>query len=577
LSFAIREIQKNKNHNNIIINNINFNSIKDRFWKIIYRSTKNSLFLLKMPKNKRNILLILIIFWSIVTNGQSGPDFSILADKAFQKLYQNPDDCISYSQSLLLSDQNIEHKLVLQNIISQAYAMKGDYVQSVSTSIQKEDFQPKNLSYFMQAFGDYNLAEQYQNLDLYNQSKKIISRLLSDHNLLKSNDPKLRITTAKIYQLQALNFGISRNYQAALRYLDKSDQYTNNSNEENIITEIENQIFRSSYFMKQNRLEESKKLIDSVIYGLEKYKDRPFLLSLAYETLSRYYFLKQDYKTSVFQSEIALKQIENLPFNNLKIKIYESLSRNYFTQHDNAKYHHYYKLYTALKTQEDSNTKEGIRYIVKLVETNLNKNIEFQKQRYSQTFWMLTLILSFLILGLLIYLLIIKNKNKDLKKQFDFFEKQRKNKQKIASSLSASIKEIPAIEKSPEKDSNKISKEKEEEILQKLEEFEQSDRFLNKNMSLSLLSSQMEINTKYLSEVINNSKEKNFNGYINELRINHIAHLLRTNPTFLNYKVSYLAEYSGFSSHSTFTTVFKSITGMSPNAYIQEISKSKSS
>ncbi|WP_449401179.1 helix-turn-helix domain-containing protein [Chryseobacterium wanjuense] len=96
-------------------------------------------------------------------------------------------------------------------------------------------------------------------------------------------------------------------------------------------------------------------------------------------------------------------------------------------------------------------------------------------------------------------------------------------------------------------------------------------------MSLSMLSAQMGVNTKYLSEVINNNKGKNFNGYINELRINHIAHLLKTDQTYLNYKVSYLAEYSGFSSHSAFTTIFKSVTGMSPNAYIQEISKSKMS
>ena len=93
-------------------------------------------------------------------------------------------------------------------------------------------------------------------------------------------------------------------------------------------------------------------------------------------------------------------------------------------------------------------------------------------------------------------------------------------------------------------------------------------------MSLALLSSQLEINTKYLSEV-NNSREKNFNGYVNKLRINHIVQLLKNDPAFLNYKVSYLAEYSGFSSHSAFTTVFKSVTGMSPNTYIQEIIKGK--
>lgn len=548
--------------------------MKVNFRQIIHKNIKTGNRFEKMLRNNKNILLLIFIFYSIFTNGQSGPDFSILADKAFQKLYQNPDDCISYSQSLLLSDQNIEHKLVLQNIISQAYAMKGDYVQSVSISTQQEDFQQNNLSYFMQAFGNYNLAEQYQNLDLYDQSKKIIAHLLSDQNFLKSNDPKLRITVAKVYQLQALNFGINRDYPSALQYLTKSDQYTNSSNEENIITGIENKIFRSSYLLRQNKLNESKKLTDSIINHLEKHKDHPFLLSLAYETLSRYYFLKQDYKTSVSQSEMALLQIENIPFSSLKIKIYESLSRNYFALHDDAKYHQYNKLYNELKTKEDSNTKEGIRYIVKLAETNQNKSIEFQKQSYTQSLGILILILTFIVLALLIYFLIIKTKNKDLKKQFDFFEKQSKREQKIISSLPI-IKETPAIEKNSEKDASKISKEKEEEILQKLEEFEESDRFLNKSMSLSLLSSQMEVNTKYLSEVINTHKEKNFNGYINELRINHIAHLLRTDPVFLNYKVSYLAEHSGFSSHSTFTTVFKSVTGMSPNTYIQEISKSK--
>lgn len=99
---------------------------------------------------------------------------------------------------------------------------------------------------------------------------------------------------------------------------------------------------------------------------------------------------------------------------------------------------------------------------------------------------------------------------------------------------------------------------------------EKTKRFLNKNMSLANLAAQLDTNTKYLSEVINKYKGKNFNMYINELRVNHIAYLLKEDPVYLNYKVSYLAEVSGFSSHSSFTTVFKSITGMSPNAYIQQ-------
>jgi len=552
--------------------------LKTDFRRIIQKKLKSNILSVKMTESSKRVLRLLFILYSIVINGQSGPDFNILADKAFQKLYQNPDDCISYSQGLLVSDQGTEHKIILQNIISQAFAMKGDYVQSVNIYSQKEDAGlKKDLSYFLQVFGDYSLADQYQNLGLYSQSKKIITALLSDSRLLKSTDPKLKTTAAKLFQLQAINFGINKNYRAGLENLAKSDQYLNHHDEENRIIRIENNIFRSSYLMRQNKPEASKQLIEHVISDLEQRKNSPFLLSLAYESLSRYYFLKQDYKTSAEKLETGLSLIEKLPFNNLKIKIYESLSRNYFALHDDVKYHQYNKSYTDLKTQNDAHTREGIRYIVKLMETNQNKNLEFQKQNYLGSLWFFILTLLLIIIGLLVFFLIIRNKNKDLKKQFDFFEKQSQLKQKNNSVTNSSTEKAEVLEKVQGKDSGKISKEKEEEILRKLEEFEQSDRYLNKSMSLSALSSQMEINTKYLSEVINTSKGKNFNGYINELRINHIAHLLRTEPSFLNYKVSYLAEYSGFSSHSAFTTVFKSVTGMSPNAYIQEISKNKTS
>ncbi|BAP32919.1 AraC family helix-turn-helix domain protein [Chryseobacterium sp. StRB126] len=532
---------------------------------------KNKLLFRKMIENRGRIFLLILTLCFSIISGQSGPDFTIIADKAIQKLYQNPDDCISYTQGLLVSDQDVEDRIVLQNIISQAFAMKGDYMQSVNSFSQKENpDQNQDISYFMRVFEDYNLADQYQNLGLYNQSKQIITHLLSDQTLLKSNDPKLRITTAKLYQLQALNLGISRDYSNALENLNKSDQYIDNDNEENKIIKTENKIFRSSYLMKQNKLEEYKKIIENVISELEKQKNQPFLLSLAYENLSRFYFLQQDYKTSVQKLELGLSLIQDLPFNNIKIKIYESLSRTYFALHDDIKYHQYNKYYNDLRSKTDSSTKEGIRYIVKLVETNQNKTLEFEKQNYLKSFWTSTFIFSVIVIGLLIYFLVIKNKNKDLKKQFDFFERQNSQQKQMVHPITDLAKSTET-----ERNSNKISKEKEEEILQKLEEFEQSDRYLNKNMSLSMLSAQMEVNTKYLSEVINNNKEKNFNGYINKLRINHIVQLLKTDPTFLNYKVSYLAEYSGFSSHSAFTTVFKSVTGISPNAYIQEISKSK--
>ncbi|HQV36338.1 MAG TPA: AraC family transcriptional regulator, partial [Flavobacterium sp.] len=118
-------------------------------------------------------------------------------------------------------------------------------------------------------------------------------------------------------------------------------------------------------------------------------------------------------------------------------------------------------------------------------------------------------------------------------------------------------------------------KEIEELLLTKLTKFETGEKFLNKDMSLALLASQLDTNTKYLSEVINKYKGKNFNVYINELRINYIVSKLKTNPMYLNYKVSYLADECGFSSHSSFSTVFKNCTGIKPNVFIQFLMKDR--
>ncbi|VXC60752.1 MULTISPECIES: helix-turn-helix domain-containing protein [Chryseobacterium] len=525
---------------------------------------------------KNNVfLLFLIILFPLFIHGQKGPDFSILTDKSFQKLYQNPEDCISYSQSLLISDKNLEHKIVLRNILSQAYAMQGNYVQSLNIYNQKEEEEgigKNRQSYFIHLFSEYSLADQYQNLGLYNQSKKIISNILQNQDLLKSRDTKVKTTIAKLYQLQAINFGITRNYQEALQDLTTSDQYLTGNNKENTILIWENKIFRASYLLKQNKLEDAKKLLDEVISEVKDNGDYPFITAFAYENLSRYYFQKEDYSTAIKSLETGLLQIENLPYNNIKIVFYELFTKNYLALNNDEKYHHYNNLYTDLKAKLDANKKEGIQYIVKLVETYNKKNFEIQKQNKIRQFRNTSIIVLFFVLGIIAYFLYESRRSKDLKKQLAFFEKQKAREKSIQ------LKDkIEKEQKNTEKESSKVSKEKEDEILQKLQEWELSANFLSKNMSISILSAQTEINTKYLSEVINSNKGKNFNAYINELRINHIASLLKNDPTFLNYKVSYLAEYSGFSSHGAFTNVFKSVTGMSPNHYIQEIIKNKRS
>ncbi|MCS3869482.1 AraC-like DNA-binding protein [Chryseobacterium ginsenosidimutans] len=525
---------------------------------------------------KSNCFLLLLSICPIFFLAQTNKDFEILKDKAFQKLYENPEDCIHYTQSLLLSEKEKDNRIILQKIISQAYILEGNYVQAISIYNQRgNEYESEGLAYFVQLFDSYNLADIYQDLKLYSQSQKIISQVLEDRNLLKTTDDKVRSVVAKLYQLQAINAAISKNYELAIKSLKQSDQYLDINTKEARFLKQENVVFLSSFLMRLNKLDEAKQFLEKIIPQIEVHDKSPFLLAYAYQNLSKCYFQKKEYTIAIEKLKIGFQKIEELPYNGMKLIFYDLFSKNYLALKNYEKYVYYNHLYDSTKKILETNRKEGIQYSIKLLESQQKENYIFKDQLHKSTFKSLIQICVFLILGSLIFWFYQFKISNNLKKQILFFQKLAKQgtvfiKQK-ATNEDKNLKE-----QIYEKEITNSSKERDLKILKNIEEWEKTDSFLNKNMSLTVFSQQIGINKQYLSEFINTNKEKNFNTYINELRISHIANLLKNDPSYLNYKVSYLAEYAGFSSHGAFSNVFKSITGMSPNTYIQQIIKSKS-
>lgn len=120
-----------------------------------------------------------------------------------------------------------------------------------------------------------------------------------------------------------------------------------------------------------------------------------------------------------------------------------------------------------------------------------------------------------------------------------------------------------------------ISSKTEKILLRKLELFEKNKGFIKKDINLSSLAKQFETNTKYLSEIIKTHRQKQFNNYLNELRVNYIVDRLQNEPKYINTKISYLASDCGFTSHSTFTTIFTQITNESPSIFMKRIKEER--
>ena len=106
-------------------------------------------------------------------------------------------------------------------------------------------------------------------------------------------------------------------------------------------------------------------------------------------------------------------------------------------------------------------------------------------------------------------------------------------------------------------------------ILQQLDKFEEELRFTDNQMSLRLLSEEFNTNIPYLSKIINVYKGKNFNYYINDLRIEYIIELLKNDATYLNYDIKNLASLAGFTNAVNFSDNFQRKFEIKPSFFIK--------
>lgn len=102
------------------------------------------------------------------------------------------------------------------------------------------------------------------------------------------------------------------------------------------------------------------------------------------------------------------------------------------------------------------------------------------------------------------------------------------------------------------------------------------DEFCSPDFSLDRMAELVGTNSKYISQVINDTFDKNFSSYVNEYRIRMACLRLSDTETWGNYTLKGIGESVGFRSYNTFVTVFKKITGLTPRLY-QEKAREESS
>ncbi|MBU2926685.1 helix-turn-helix domain-containing protein [Winogradskyella psychrotolerans] len=442
--------------------------------------------------------------------------------------------------------------------VSESYFRTNEVDKSIAYLFKAKDVAEKieDPELMAQAYG--SIANQYSFMNLNDNARAYLDRAIEQIEKIPNGEKKYRLKGLSALELGKHDFN-SAHYKAANgNYLQALREFKKIEN----LSEIDRYHYRravynigNSYYYL-NEADSSEAYLHQALGIKDEYS--PELKYYIYSTLSEVYAFRKNHQRAIDTLQVVL-QSPNFNIPNLESEIYLNLSKNYKSLGDNNEYINYNEAYLELNERLKSEDLKAINKAFTEEHKGLVNSITKSKEKNQ---WLIYGIIGLVFVGFCGVIYFVKKKKEDQKKY-----------QTVVSRLENQILISTQKDSDVDTDSktiNAISTATEADLLEKLKKFESSEKFRNPKITLSTMAVQLKTNPTYLSTVIKMHKDQNFNTYINELRINYICRKIHSYPKYLDYKISYLAEESGFISHSTFSTIFKNVTGISPSVFLRE-------
>jgi AraC-like DNA-binding protein len=546
-------------------------------YNTLIQANKTTRLLTNMRLMKRLFTFLCILFY-FSTTAQETEEFrkkfdSIRFDAIVNVSAKDFDKAIQIADSLYSISTTKKYKANALMLSSELHQRKGQRKQAIIYAQQAGEMISGEKFYVLEAQIYGFLSGQYRILGLIEEGRIYLEKALKASNNVNDDDRKNTLL-GLAYQEKALYESAAENYSEAKNFASESEKYLSKATDGP----------RKDFFLGTNA-----ELYGKTLRKLKQYDEATIHYNRALKLLSNavepnagiigdiyhglgYIYLEEKEYDLAKEYLIKAEEIaENSDYIGLKTNVYETLSDYYKAVNNHEKSSLYKDKYIEVFNFYEQDKKAAIEDFVK-----------FLKEENQNLFDYRNMLLGLSItLVLLITALIIaynRKKKRDLQRfnevlselkqkialqeqQVDILIQERKNEVQNSENKSSKSKEL------------QISKDTEIRIIEGLKEFEQSNGFLQNSFSLANLASVLGTNTKYLTFILNKYYQKDFSTYINELRIDYIIQKIETNKEYRSYKFSYLAEECGFSSHSKFSSIFKSVTGFSPSTFIEYLEK----
>lgn len=463
--------------------------------------------------------------------------------KAADSLYRNAGNDVHRIRSLMLIS-DMHHRLANRDSAIH-YVKKAERIA--------ED--KKNYTWLAGICGV--LSTQYRETGLFSEGKRYLEKGLKIIEKVAASDS---VSQFKGQSFQELGYYAleEKEYQDAIQHFKKAEAFFV-ALPDSVVRNFalaQNEERLGLCYMEQAAIDSAKIHFDNALALEHKASpaDTP-VKGFIYCGLGRVYLAEGNHQRadSCFQTALAIAEASGLP--NLKISVYKGLTGYYRAMGNDEAYRLYSEKYLTEMQRNITNHRQYADHIVARIQTEITQ-MAASNRAIGVT---ATIFVTLIGISMGLYIRKQKRNHRRFKQAVDRLSQQNQPMDRP----------LPVTEDKPldaEKDLMPESTQK--DLLKKLERFERSLQFRDRNISIAVLAGKMRTNTKYLSYIINTHRCKDFNSYINELRINYIMAKMKEDRRYLNYKISYLAEECGFATHSQFTKVFKSVAGVSPSAFM---------
>ncbi len=506
------------------------------------------------------IYIILMVIISGVASAQDHGDYNKMLENAETVLFTQPEESIKIADHILKNSSNTNQLIQANLLHTAAYYIKGEFENAVKASVEAKILAESsgNIPMQLKAMVASIPLLNHLGLDAVATQYYINTTVIAE--TLDSQEASFFLKGGKAL-LNAYGEMEQENWQGALEYFTQAKSFFEKISDKILVNQTTATM--AEIYAKVYSIDTAQNHLETILKNTASERPNNFLKMVALDQLGKLFFQKLDYAKSIEAYLAALEISKKFHNKNYQAQISENLSSVYLALKNPTNFYSYKKAAQRLDDEVETTEDQAVNSIYNYVNNNHTTKRDSLKKMFTQNLWIFSGVLMVIILTWTLLRFRYRNRTKQYNSFINYIENRQRPQEPIP------LKEVS-------KGLN-IPLETENALVSKLEQFENSKQFTKQDMSLALLAANFDTNTKYLSEVINTHKGKNFNSYINELRINYIIDKLKNNRTYLQYKISYLAEESGFSSHSSFATVFKAVTGIPPTVFIDLLKSTKKS